>query len=147
MGAIPLEFLPYGRDFSIVLKVSKGIVPVPRHGDLFAGQPTAILQPAFADDRLQASHCQISPESEIVLARTYENDIPFLINHLDSTPNNNHMAQNRNQLLEEDFAVFRHFLRESFLVQLVHLDHFHLVRIRQRRINSFASDEFADPGH
>ena len=80
--AIPFEFLPYGRDLSIVLKVSKRIVPVPGHRDLFAGQPAAILQPAFADDRLQTCHSQISAEGEIVLAGTYENDIPFLVKHL-----------------------------------------------------------------
>src|SRR4030095_2869255 len=84
--AIPLEFLPYGRDFSIVLKVSKGVVPVTGHRDLFARQPAAILQPAFADDRLQAGHSQISAQGEVVLAGTYENDIPFLVNHLNSTP-------------------------------------------------------------
>src|SRR6266487_3044457 len=50
-------------------------------------------------------------------------------------------------LVQENFTIFRHFLRESFLVQLVHLDHFNFVRIRQWRINSFASNKLADPGH
>jgi hypothetical protein len=50
-------------------------------------------------------------------------------------------------LLQKDFTIFRHFLGESFLVQLVHLDHFNFIRIRQRRINSFARDKLADPGH
>ncbi len=50
-------------------------------------------------------------------------------------------------LLQKDFAVFRHFVRKSFLVHLVHLYHFNFIRIRQRRINSFARDKLADPGH
>ena len=75
----PVELLPNRRDFPIILKVSQRVMPVARNRDFFAEEPAAVLKTAFADDRLQARETEISAEGEIVLSRTDENDIPFLI--------------------------------------------------------------------
>src|SRR5262245_59862791 len=80
MTVVPLEFLPYRRELSIVLKISKRIMPVSGHRDLFAGKPTAVLQPALTDHRFQPGHPHIGAQSNVVLPRPYENHIPFLIN-------------------------------------------------------------------
>src|SRR5262245_47842378 len=80
MTVVPLELLPYRRELSIVLKISKRIMPVSGHRDLFAGKPPAVLQPALTDHRFQPGHPQIGAQSKVVLPRPYENHIPFLIN-------------------------------------------------------------------
>ena len=66
MAAIPSQFFPYRRAFAIVLKVGERIVPIARHRDLFAGEPSAVFEPALADHGLEPGHAEISPEGEII---------------------------------------------------------------------------------
>src|SRR5262245_54155742 len=50
-------------------------------------------------------------------------------------------------LLQEDLSVFLHLFRKGLLVHVIHLDDFNFIRIRYRRIDSFARNELADSSH
>src|SRR5262245_17713458 len=50
-------------------------------------------------------------------------------------------------LLQEDLSVFLHLFRKGLLVHVIHLDYFNFIRIRYRRINSFAGNKLTDSSH
>src|SRR4030095_15452404 len=50
-------------------------------------------------------------------------------------------------LLQEDLSVLLHLFRERLLVHVIHLDYINFIRIRYRRIDSFARNKLADSSH
>ena len=79
MAVLPVQLLPDRGDLTVVLEVGQAVVPVAGEGDLFGKEPAAVLQPAFADDGLEARHAQIGAQREVVLPRADEDDVPVFV--------------------------------------------------------------------
>ena len=92
MAVVPIELAPGRRDFTIVLEIGERIVPVTGPSDLFAGEPSAVLEPTLANHRLQAGFAKISAEGKIILPCADENDIPLAVFQGFSNSNSNRVT-------------------------------------------------------
>src|SRR5688572_16670284 len=81
MAVVPLKLVPGRRHLAIVLEIGERVVPVTGPSDLFAGEPSTVLEPTLANHRLQAGFAEVSAEGKIVLPRANENNVPLAISH------------------------------------------------------------------